>query len=184
MFWENYKCAFEWNNGSRVAHWKARAKALEAENAILRDFIQREFQSRPRNSAPLPFVSCENSYRNKEEVFPNFEEATENETVYSEPQIDEELLAFYEKTFRHKIERKKQRSMEEKCSNGESQSESEEVYSMGPVSIAQKSKDMAVLYGKDASKIFSMELSMQINFDMNCRKSNAQLWPNIPLRLS
>ncbi|KAJ1526931.1 hypothetical protein ONE63_008479 [Megalurothrips usitatus] len=104
LFWENYKCAFEWNNGSRVAHWKARAKALEAENAILRDFIQREFPVRSF-CLRIPFHPLENSYRNKEEVFPNFEEATENETVYSEPQIDEELLAFYEKTFRHKIER-------------------------------------------------------------------------------
>lgn len=54
---------------------------------------------------------------------------------------------------------------------------------MGPISSSQKSKDMALLYGKDAPKILSMELSMQINFDMNRNKSNAQLWPNIPLRL-
>lgn len=60
----------------------------------------------------------------------------------------------------------------------------EKIYSMGPISSIQKSSEMAVLYGNAAPKILSMELSMQINFDMNCNKSNAQLWPNIPLRLS
>lgn len=60
----------------------------------------------------------------------------------------------------------------------------EKIYSMGPISSIQKSSEMALLYGTAAPKILSMELSMQINFDMNCNKSNAQLWPNIPLRLS
>lgn len=42
LYWENYHRALEWFNNSNISHWKARAQALEVENALLRDFIRRE----------------------------------------------------------------------------------------------------------------------------------------------
>lgn len=41
LFWENYHRAFQWQQNSHASHWKARAKALEVENSLLRDFIHR-----------------------------------------------------------------------------------------------------------------------------------------------
>ena len=42
LFWDNYHRAFEWQNSSNLSHWQARARALEVENALLKDFIRRE----------------------------------------------------------------------------------------------------------------------------------------------
>ncbi|XP_034243521.1 gem-associated protein 8-like [Thrips palmi] len=184
FYWENYYRAYEWQQNSNVSHWKARVKALEVENSLLRDFIHRGLQPTVEHGCVVASpCGVRNSVIKTTETHSNGDEDQEDGvSMYSESEIDEELLAFYEKTIRHKIERKKLQSMEQMSDDCES--DAEKVYSMGPISSSHKSKDMALLYGKDAPKILSMELSMQINFDMNHNKSNAQLWPNIPLRLS
>lgn len=189
LFWENYQKALEWYNSSNTCHWRSKARALEVENALLRDFIQRELhigaQHSSTSSAPdLPHISD-----NLHDIDNDLRIETESMSDRSElnspaVDIDEELLAFYEKTIRHKMERKKQLSQEQRGSSEDSASDYDQINSMGPITTSQRAREMALLYGDDASKILSMELSMQINFDMHCSKSTAQLWPNIPLRLS
>ncbi|XP_026283524.1 gem-associated protein 8-like [Frankliniella occidentalis] len=183
IYWQNYHRAFEWRNNSQMSHWKARARALEVENALLKGYIQKGLQSGFHSGAVCrdPFENNEPCAAQEEEVVTNQDD---DDYACEDIEIDEELLAFYEKTMRHKIERKKRQSLERKRESEDSHSENEQVYSMGPISTSQKSTDMTLLYGGDAPKILSMELSMQINFDMNRSKSNPLLWPNIPLRLS
>ena len=188
LFWENYNRAYEWQNSSRISHWQARARALEVENALLRDFIHRELQentsqrcTQPSHGPSLNQSSGDNASRPVKIVKPCEPDIFE---AHPSDEVEEELLAFYEKTIRHQLEREKKRSEDKRRDSEQSLSDDEKVASMGPVISAKKSTDMALLYGTDSPKILSMELSMQINFDMNRNKSHAQLWPNIPLRLS
>ena len=48
---------------------------------------------------------------------------------------------------------------------------------------ARRTAEMKMLYGTGSAMIHGMETAMQLNFNRNCDRKQAKMWPQIPLKI-
>lgn len=199
-FWENYYNALEWQERHQVAYWRSRSIALEYENNLLHQYVQRLVcnDGNPRYSTvqkqhSKSFTSCNvqsprekkwnmnQQQRGKPSKNKQHEEEDPDEDEF-EFQVTEEMMDFFEQSIRHKMELKKQREEERNMAEKEKGSDEAALLPRKQVGL-QRTREMQLMYGKAAPMILGMETAMQLSFDRNCDLRQPKFWPHIPLRL-
>ncbi|PSN55017.1 hypothetical protein C0J52_04139 [Blattella germanica] len=203
-FWKNYYTAFEWKERHQVAYWKSRSIALEYENNLLYQYLQSitfnntnqvwqaasNGNSKKCDAAQTNTVENQNfsaSYGHEKEELEEEEEEDEDEDQEEEYEVSEEMMAFFEQSIRHKLERQKQREAEEKeketLDSGKSSDSDDPTLPPKSQIGLKRTQEKKLMYGKAAPMIMGMETAMQLSFDRNCDLKQPKLWPNIPLKL-
>jgi hypothetical protein len=127
-FWDNYYNALGWQERHQVAYWRSRSIALEYENTLLHQHLQRLIcnDEHPRcftvqkNISKIPtnrsvFSPNGKKWKMKQQSDPKSSSSSSKEQVKREDsnedefefQVTEEMMDFFEQSIRHKMEMSK-----------------------------------------------------------------------------
>lgn len=199
-FWENYYNALEWQERHQVAYWKSRSIALEYENTLLHQYVQRlvcndenpGYFTKQKHVPKIPTSHSVSSSKGKkwnmkQQATPNGnskeqeirEDSNQDEFEF---EVTEEMMDFFEQSIRHKMELKEEREAERKKAEKEKGFDDAGLPPRKQIGL-QRTEEMKLMYGEAAPMILGMETAMQLSFDRNCDLKQPKLWPNIPLKL-
>lgn len=174
-FWQNYRQVMDWQGRHQVAYWKSRALAVECQNSILMDYVEKMNDEEDERPEYLPkAVPFEEADKEDED---DIEEETGGESLVFE--VNEEMLAFFQQSIKHKQEMKELRDAERSQVEALKNENESFVFPKAQQRIVEGTR----LYGKNAPTVMAMETSMQLTFERFVEKEKPRLWPNIPLNL-
>lgn len=96
--------------------------------------------------------------------------------------VTEDMLDFFETSERHRREMRERRSAEERKTTKKRDMNDESIVINAPENLRVKREEAELLYGEAAPKILAMETALQVTANRYKDLSNAQYWPNIPLK--
>lgn len=154
---------------------------LEQENEILRDKIR----SLARRN------QCIKTKRNRENYYPRemennegtLEETADPDNQNLELNVTEDMLEFLETSERHRRELQQRRKSEGNARTVKKNETKKESFTVNtPEMIRVKREEAKLLYGDASPKILAMEAALQVAANRYKDLTNAQYWPNIPLK--
>lgn len=184
---ENFTNAATWQLKHQVAHWKARVKALEYENKVLRDTLwnyytgdgskMREMFENDQSSENERMESQETAETsqttalssNAEEIYRCHQEISDNDSVATEDiSVDEDYIE-------HALESLASRQEEARLAKAD------EKRREPPPEPENNLEMLKELYGSRWQRIAALETSLMANFISECDKGKPAYWPNVPL---
>lgn len=114
-YWSNYNKALAWRNKHKVAHWKAYALALKQENQyllqVIRDLDPWKVVETPNTNAniedtivkqePKPVIKTEEIENSSSSSMDKDNVCEDDELAF---ELSEEMMKFFEQSFKHKID--------------------------------------------------------------------------------
>ncbi|KAK6642120.1 hypothetical protein RUM44_013843 [Polyplax serrata] len=193
-YWTNYTKALNWRDRYEIDKWKARVKALEEENMHYRQIIQSlqgrsEWGPCQRTEGQLFFTNPFPSSRHQNSLLSeDLKEEPEDEEDIDEGncennedsitfEMSDEMIKFFQESFKHKMDLKKEKKQEE------DRIEVDKKVMELQFTKLRRVSEMKLLYGDDAPKIIGMETAVQLSFNKYCDMKGPKYWPNIPLNL-
>jgi len=163
-----------------ITWWRSRCIVLEQENEILRNKVRSLARSNRYSNTKKNYgkYSHEVEYEDaQEDVVLNDENLELN--------VTEDMLDFLEKSERHRREMQEKYKSEENVSQKKKNKKDlkkESVLVNTPENVHAKREEAQLLYGDNAPKILAMEAALQVAANRYKDLTNAQYWPNIPLK--
>lgn len=211
LYWKSWKVAEDW----RQRHYAASSAVHNAQNNLMH-LNWGAPQSEPFRMIDYPYAGnrCEEEYTweefetcddESEDIDEELDDESEDDGSELEFVINEEMIAFFEQSMRHKEELKQQRELlkksegdkhvikfnnkdKEKNSKVKRQqskdydSSTQETYKAPNVNLSSQKRieDMKNLYGTEMPKICGMETALQLSFNRLRDHNKPVYWPCIP----
>lgn len=177
---ENFTIAATWQLKHQLAHWKARAKALEYENKVLHDIIRKNHYD---TSLSVP-VDVSTKFESEDTVnsTPDYHEHdTEMDEQEQDFEVSEEFIEFLRANAKYKEDARLER---ERLKAKYSEDNTIEQLEAAPVQPEDPQEKLIELYGSDWQRIAALEMSVQTNFMNESDQEKPMYWPNIPFNFN
>ncbi|XP_041988072.1 gem-associated protein 8-like [Aricia agestis] len=170
---ENFTVAATWQLKHQISYWKARAKALEYENAVLHDVIRRNHYKLDLSSGPSARTDSVNETQSDQ-----YNES-ENEEE-GEFEVSEEFIQFLAENAKFKEEARRERER----LRDKQEAETVNAEETPRETIEENQERLNELYGDKWQRISALETNMLSRFISECDKYKPVFWPNIPFNFN
>lgn len=174
---ENFTVAATWQLKHQVAYWKSKAMALEYENKILHDIIEKNCD---KVDTTTNKANCNDSLKCESEDSDEYVAGDKDDEDF---EVSEEYIQFLTENAKYKEDARQER--ERLKAKMEKENDDMELLEAGPsnvkVNTEQLNKDF---YGQNWQRISALETSLQSTFINECDMLNPMLWPNIPFNFN